>query len=249
MAAMMLLPFSLLSQDVIYRANGDSISCKITKVDSTKIYFDIEKDRSTINTFLGRDEISGYKFQQPVKKTSRLNHTKKHLFCLSVDPLGFVTMGPAVTGEFLLQLRNSRVGFGFCSGLRLTNLGVTSNILLSSGTMGFFSYSVPISLRIYPYSKFSTDGIFFGPHIEFGKTAFTDGDKNHTRAFGAEVGYKWTYRSGFTLELVDAIGMIQTKDEYESVIGIPYTDPHYEPEWENLAFVFYMISLKLGISF
>lgn len=248
-SAMILLNFIGVSQDVIYRTNGDSLSCKITKIDSTKVYFDLKQGANTTNTFLNRDEISGYKLQPSVSKVSRLNSVKKHIVCLSFDPIGFITMGPVVTGELLLQLKDQRVGFGIYTGLRLTNLGIASNALLSGGTMGSFSYSVPIALRIYPRTKFSTDGVFVGPHFEFGKTTFTDGDKNFIRAFAAEIGYKWTYKSGFTLELFDILGLIQTKDDSKPIVIPGMNIPQYEPQWENLAFVFYMLSLKLGFSF
>jgi hypothetical protein len=243
-SALMILHFGGLSQDMIYKANGDSISCKITKVDSTIIYFEVKRDDNVINTYINRDEISGYKFYQRPAKGSRLNTSTKHIFCLSLDPLGFITMGPAVTGEFLYQIKNKQVGFGLYTGLRLTNLGLASNTWLSGGSMGFFSYSVPIAIRIYPKTRYRTDGFFVGPHIEFGHTDFKDGDVNSTRAFGAELGYKWVYKSGFTLEIIDAIGLIQNKYASEST-GSPYG---YEPGWENLAFVPYMISVKLGYS-
>jgi hypothetical protein len=245
-SAMMLLRFSGIAQDVIYKTDGDSISCKILRVDSTKIYFDLVQEDNVINTFISRDETLGYKYYQRAAKGARFNSSTKHIFCFSVDPLGFITMGPAVIGEFLFQIKNKRVGFGLYTGLRLTNLGLVSNVWLSGGEMGFFSYTVPISIRIYPKTRFRTDGIFVGPHFEFGKTIFTDDQKNYVRVFGVEVGYKWTYKSGFTLELVDMIGLIQTKYIEESGGSFP---DYNEETWQNLAFVPYMISVKLGYSF
>ena len=162
--------------------------------------------------------------------------------CISVDPLGFITMGPAVTGELLVQSKKSRVGFGIYSGIRFTNLGLASNFLLSDGDMEFFSYTIPISLRIYLKTTSSTDGVFLGPHVEFGKSIYKNGYKQQTRALGIEVGYKWTYKSGFTLELGDLIGIIQTKEISDSRVS------NYKPKWDDLRFVFYLLSVKLGLS-
>ena len=192
-------------------------------------------------------------------QTSETSPARPSIFFVSFDPLGFITMGPSINGEFLLQERDSRVGFGFYSGIRITNLGVTSNLLMAEGDMTF-SYSFPIGFRVYPNTKKGTDRFFVGPHVEFGRSNYQGNSKENMRAFGVDVGYKWVFRKRFTLEVSDEIGLIQVRSlpytETDTYTYSDYwgthtvTDTYHEPgsDWENLAFVFYMISAKIGFT-
>ena len=187
-------------------------------------------------------------------QTSGMSSHPKILF-FSIDPLGFITMGPSIQGELLIQGQDVPVGFGFYSGFRLTNLGLATRLLLAGDADMGMSYTIPIGFRIYPRTKVKTDRFFFGPHAEFGRSNFPDGQDEKVRAFGAEVGYKWIFKNGFTLDVSDLIGLIQIKD-------LPYTETwdtgfwgtgtetfrHEGGDWENLAFVFYMVSAKVGFT-
>jgi len=243
-----ILSVNLQSQDIIRLKSGDILKCKITKTDSVNIYFELEKNHKQVNTFIGQEKVLSYDYKSSEQKiNTNTRSSQNDLLFLSFDPLGFITMGPTICGEFLIQGQNSSVGFGFYTGIRITNLGLASNILLSNGGMDM-SYTVPLVVRIYPKTRNKSDGFFLGPHVEFGKTNFKDGYENKIRAFALEIGYKWVKHNGFTIELADAIGLIQNKNQIMTYDGFYSTNYEYG-NWENLAFVPYMLSLKMGYTF
>ncbi len=247
--------FSLKSQDLILLKNGDSLNCKISGTDSTRIYFDLVRKNQKISTNIGRDEVVSFSYNYAFPKIENkkaLRTSKDDSFEFSFDPLGFATMGPTATGEFIIQKNESHYGFGIVAGVRVTNLGVASNLLLGGGDMKL-SYTVPVAFKYYPKTRNIADRFFVGPHFEYGTSYFKEGNKTRIRAFGLEFGYKWVFQSGFSLELVDLVGLIQDK-------GLPYsyttTTPHStttytfeETGWENLAFVPYVVALRLGKTF
>jgi hypothetical protein len=71
----LILTFSIFklgqAQDLIITKTGETISCKITNVDSTKIMFDFVKNGRTISTFIFIEEISDYKYDYRLKKASQ----------------------------------------------------------------------------------------------------------------------------------------------------------------------------------
>lgn len=243
----LLISFNLKSQDLIFRTNGESLNCRITNVDSTKIYFELIRNEKTINTFLDLSEVSKYEFAHKKKSKESGNGN----FNLSFDPLGFITMGPSICGEFLIQSKNAPIGFGILVGIRITNLGLASNLLMSGGDMAM-SYTVPIALRFYPKTKIKCDGLLIGAHVEYGKSNFKNDNENNIMALGVNFGYKWVFNSGFNIELSDIIGVIQYKadDFTESNSGDGWSETiTYEGTdgWETLAFVPYLVTLRLGI--
>jgi hypothetical protein len=245
---------TLKSQDLVLLKNGESLNCKITSIDSAKIYFDIVKNNEKISTYIGRDEVVSYSYNYdfPEKKKRELRTSRDDNFELSFDPLGFVTMGPAVTGEFIIQNNDKNFGFGIVAGIRVTNLGIASNLLLGGGDMKL-SYTVPVAFKYYPKTRNIADRFFVGPHFEYGTSYFKEGNKTRIRAFGLEFGYKWVFQNGFTLELVDLVGLIQERGlpyTYTTTTPTSTTTVHYlEGNWQNLAFVPYVVALRLGKTF
>jgi hypothetical protein len=74
---------SLFSQDLIVTRKGDSLNCKITKMDSTTIYFDIIDKRSdeSISTFLSLNETSAFQtkyFQTNTTPNQNLSAPKNY---------------------------------------------------------------------------------------------------------------------------------------------------------------------------
>jgi hypothetical protein len=236
----------LKSQDLIHKKDGDILKCKITKIDSTNIYLELVSNNRHINTFIEKDRVDSIEYNVVKKKNPNIRSSSNDIVLFTFDPLGFITMGPSICSEILLQGKNSSVGFGIYTGIRITNLGLASNLLLSEGTMEM-SYTVPLAARIYTKTRNKGDGFFIGPHVEFGKTHFKGGGLNKIRAFAGELGYKWVQKNGFTLEISDAIGVIQTKKIHTWDYIYNISQP--EDPWQNLAFVPYMLSLKLGYTF
>jgi hypothetical protein len=255
LAGLFIFQFNLKSQDLIRLKNGDSLICKITKIDSVKIYLDVEKMNKSFSTFINKNEVVSYDYNYnfPKKPNNKgLRTSKDDIFQFSFDPLGFVTMGPSITGEFLIQGNDRNFGFGISTGIRVTNLGLASNLLMGGGGMKL-SFTVPFAIKFYPKTRNIADGLFVGPHVEYGASNFKDGFKNRIRAFGLEFGYKWVFQSGFTLELVDLVGLIQHKNlPYSYTTTTPHsttTVTYEETDWMNLAFVPYVFGLRLGKTF
>lgn len=54
---------SLQAQDLIVTGEGDSLNCKITKVETDYVYFSINKDGGVLNTLLPMSGVSYYKYK------------------------------------------------------------------------------------------------------------------------------------------------------------------------------------------
>ena len=57
------------SQDTIVRSNGEKILCKITKEDSSAVYFKTKTNGRIINTFLKKDEIKSFEYDHSSAET------------------------------------------------------------------------------------------------------------------------------------------------------------------------------------
>jgi hypothetical protein len=55
-----LAPIILKSQDLVVFRNGDSLSCKITRIDSLNLYYDFQKGNRNITSFVNKNEIRSY---------------------------------------------------------------------------------------------------------------------------------------------------------------------------------------------
>ena len=67
---------SVQAQDLIVTKEGDSLNCKITKVETDYIYFGINKDGGVLNTLLPMSQITYYKYQLMETIASSLSDKK-----------------------------------------------------------------------------------------------------------------------------------------------------------------------------
>jgi hypothetical protein len=194
-------------QDIIYRTNGDSIVCKITKTDDKNIYFNLIKNDKEVATHINRNDIREYKTNVVMGTNLELNY-KRNLLFISFDPLNFLINGPAVTGELTLQGKNKTLGFGIFSGYRFISLG-----LLASGLSPYdfksSSYTIPIGCRIYLNAHGRIRGVFIGPYLEFGKVRFAEWEDHMIQAYGVEYGYRFVGKSRFAIELTTITGILK----------------------------------------
>jgi hypothetical protein len=108
------------AQDVvILRNNGEKVNCTLTKIDSTTIYFTVNKGGNVIPSSLKKTEVQNMDqlmakyLEQGNRKESQpktTNSTKKEpkvtkpvRIGLFGDPLGFVEFGPMVGAELTIQ--------------------------------------------------------------------------------------------------------------------------------------------------
>jgi hypothetical protein len=59
---MLTFTIALTAQDLIIRTNGEYISCKITKIDASDVYFTIYKNGAEVHTSLSKAEIKSMQF-------------------------------------------------------------------------------------------------------------------------------------------------------------------------------------------
>jgi hypothetical protein len=239
------------SRDIVYLKNGIVLKGEIVEqILNTSIKIKTADGNIFVYPMSDIDKIT--KEGVSVSQVRQVQTTMADKVCMfSFDPLGFITLGPAIYGEVLIQQTNSNIGFGFYAGCRMANLGLATNTILGgNGTMNA-SFTFPLGVRVYINTRTKADGVFFGPHVEFGQSNFENSRSKGVRAFGADVGYKWVYETGFVLEICDAIGIVQTKSlAYTETMSYGFGSYSYsspEGEWKTLAFVPYMLSLKLGI--
>lgn len=156
------------------------------------------------------------------------NNQKDYHVNISIDPVGFITLGPSINVEPAIGKN-----IGINTGLRLHNLGLIASSLYGSMKM---SYLIHFSIKYYIKPSQKIDGFFLGPGLEYGRSNYTSGSKYNVRAFGGGLGYKWVFAKGFSLELSDYIGIVQSKS-----IDVDYVD-----DWSTDMFVFYLLSVRIG---
>lgn len=61
-AIMALVQFKLFSQDQIVKLNGEKIDCKITQEDSAKIYFVINTNGKSVDTYINKKDVQSYQY-------------------------------------------------------------------------------------------------------------------------------------------------------------------------------------------
>lgn len=174
-----------------------------------------------------------------LKMDTTISASKNFFADILFDPSGFITFGPGVYLEPAIT-----ENIGVLAGVRFPNLALLTNLFYGSLEM---SYSAHISLRFYTNPKQKIQGFFLGPAIEFGRTNRSSWYDFMNRVFGGEIGYKWKYKNGFSLEICDDIGLIQSKKVKNSLPD--FNDINEDYSWFNDRFVFYLLSVKIGISF
>jgi len=55
-----LAPIILKSQDLVVLRNGDTLNCKITKIDSLNLYYNFQRGNRNITSFINKNEIRSY---------------------------------------------------------------------------------------------------------------------------------------------------------------------------------------------
>jgi len=68
-----LLAFECFSQDTIHLKDGRLLKCKISKIDSTTIYFDIIRNDNLIKTNISKSEVISFSNNTILKSTSVIN--------------------------------------------------------------------------------------------------------------------------------------------------------------------------------
>lgn len=205
--AFYILCSSSFCQDIIYLNNGDSVTCKIVKLDTGKIYINLIKEDREISTYVDRNNIREYKTDVVIRPKAELNY-KGNLFCLAIDPFNFIFSGPTVTGELTLQGKDAFIGFGILSGYRIVKWGWMARDLLWDDLL-VSSYTVPLGIRIYTNTWDKTEGRFIGPYMEFGKLRYDGREDELIRAYGVEYGFKIISSSSLTFEMSVILGKLK----------------------------------------
>jgi hypothetical protein len=175
------------AQDIIVRTNSDTVFCKITSVDDTKIFFDFaKKDGKIINTFITRDEVKDFKYNvlpsapEVEKKQESKPYSSSSLETLYSIGGGFakamgdgseyINMGFSVNGDLFKKINNNVLIGG---RLAYTYMSLNGDKLLED--MGYGDYDVSLEgnfsvFEIVPCIRFASSGPtskFFG-QVGFG---------------------------------------------------------------------------------
>lgn len=139
-----LVSVNVVAQDFIKLRNGQEINCKITRQDSTVIFYEFTKGDRTLSSFVSRSDIREYRFsaEQPVADSSSVKTLKSPLTVV-VDTTAFVRE----TNKWLSMITFSRI------------YGITSNgwsvQYQGYNIIGSTRWSIPIvfgveSFMVYP---------------------------------------------------------------------------------------------------
>jgi hypothetical protein len=175
--------------------------------------------------------LSAKSFSDSVPKDTTNSNLETIHGNIMFDPVGFFTFGPTIQVEPAISKN-----FSIIAGLRLHNLGLIQRLLYGKMNLSYMGH---LSFRYYFKPDQRINGFFISPGVEFGRSNYSSGTKYNARAFGGEVGYKWITKKGFCLEISDNIGIIQSKRISDDTYNI-------NNSWNTDAFVFYMLSAKIG---
>jgi hypothetical protein len=142
--------FSVFSQDVIVKTNGDKIYCTITKVDSANVYLSYSRDGYWISSQIDKTKVKEIKYGRSLSNYS--NALTKSRFGINAE-LGIPTGG--VADRF-------RLGFGFSLNGRLAF--DSSRIMLSLGADYVFFPGKTSSFG-YSYDNLNFISAFLGPQF------------------------------------------------------------------------------------
>jgi hypothetical protein len=84
----LVFPILCYSQDLIVLRDGEKIDCKITKVDSSVIFYDFIKGERKISTFLSKDEIRTYQYGLSMADT--IDHISKSAEMVVIDTSKYI---------------------------------------------------------------------------------------------------------------------------------------------------------------
>lgn len=125
---LMTTPFFISAQDTIFTKKGDTICCKITKIDQSNIYFNILCFNSDKSMLLSLNNVANYNTSNPIEYNVPKNKYQK--IRLSFDGgLGFRTKkidedSPQLIKDFYTKLK-SGYQYGFWAQYFLSkNLGI-----------------------------------------------------------------------------------------------------------------------------
>ena len=119
---LLIATLNLTAQDVLVRTNGDNINCTVTKIDSTTIFFTIDRNGSQINTRIEKNLVSDIRYgntgiyKQPVETKESLVYKSDTLPSFSIGLGSGINnftglIGLSVGIRFIDKL-SIRAGFG-----------------------------------------------------------------------------------------------------------------------------------------
>ena len=162
-----------LSQDAIYRTNGEIVYCKIQKVDSVHIFFSITKNQRKIATMLRLYEVERVEYNVPEISDSVIDSVSMQIdrrvgsFGLGLDYGGLgthATLYPqkniGVFGGFGYALAD----FTFCAGIKIRKISKIRTSKIVPYISGMYGYNTVIV-----NANSITDGkVFYGFSVGVG---------------------------------------------------------------------------------
>ena len=178
-----LILFSVHSQDMIVRINGDTIACNITSIDSLRIYFLTPVTKNISLTYLPVTEVKSYEFGVYSVLDDRAIYSKSGQIDKITASFGFGFdhggIGTIATG-YILNSIGLQMGLGWAFsgvhtslGIRLRTISVERRqkvIFFLQGHYGFSS-----GLNIWEDAEFKK--YFSGPAFGIGLDIYPENNK------------------------------------------------------------------------
>jgi len=216
--------FSAKAQDVITLKSGEEIKVKVTEISATEIKYKqfenldgptivIEKAKVfAINYENGTREIinvitenTGKEQQQKATGDYNLDPNKFHLG-IYANPIGFLTFGPMVGVEFTIKKFIGEIN------VRFPSLGLMMPLLGEANSMGS-CIGTGVGLKYFkPYPK---GGLYVGGYVEYFKHEYNYNQgtgKEQGTAVAANIGYKFTFKSGLYIRTGAYLGVGATSE-------------------------------------
>lgn len=117
------ISLSVFSQDLILRKNGEIVDCKITKTDSTNVYFTIKRGDQYVESFLDMQEIKDIKHKKDKAAIDSIDQHKKYSHAFTI---GILNGGGSLIGfDYEVLLTNY---FGIQAGAGIIGYGCGLNL-------------------------------------------------------------------------------------------------------------------------
>jgi hypothetical protein len=261
--------FSLFAQDQIIRKSGEMITCTITKIDSSNIYFDLSRNGLISSTKLNKTQVQNIDqviakfeagkrqknltpgFEHSTEKIS--GNSKSNKFGIYVNPLGLLQFGPMAGAEIVIHSHLVIDGH-----VRFSSLGALMYVTTKDEDDGkpykISGLGVGLSVKYLAASR--NGGFYAGMLFEEAsqkqyyaeEQEWTWQSEIHYFVCAPNLGYKFAFKNGFYVNTGVIIGAAFVyKDEWHHTKN--YDNDSAIHENGSSVRLFGMLELTLGYDF
>jgi hypothetical protein len=170
---LLLIGFSVYSQDTIIKSSGDTIICTIKNQDENTVYYNYNRGGQTVSSYVNKDEIKIIKSGNMKTVEVKL---EKPVYASDVTTLGLgLGLDYGGIGANILVYPGKNLGlfagggyaiagFGFNAGIKLRFLSEKSTSSWTFFLIGMYGYNTAIAVK----NASGLNKLFYGPTIGLG---------------------------------------------------------------------------------